>query len=177
MGNDPRLRLQILICLSLFYKIGNSPMFDIGFPNRHTRPPIRSLNQACPGFIRSIRLLLLHSRFLQRGPGSSTPRPRNKRNKMMIRSSCSNESPYLPSRNFVFQVSFHLALLSAAQTRSRLLIYLGTFFPYRVLSDGQGVTHPICPITWLTSGLLKASIPFLHSAIFWVPLRMNAKSG
>jgi hypothetical protein len=43
------LRLQIRTCISLFCKIGNSPMFDIGFPDRHTRPPIRALK---PGMSR-----------------------------------------------------------------------------------------------------------------------------
>jgi hypothetical protein len=52
MDNDPRLKLQILICLSLFCKIGNSAMFDIGFHDRNTRLPIRSLDHARPGFIR-----------------------------------------------------------------------------------------------------------------------------
>jgi len=151
-------------------------MFDIGFPNRHTRPPIRSLNQACPGFIRSIRLLLLHSRFLQRGPGSSTPRPRNKRNKMMIRSSCSNEVLIYPL-GILFSRYRSISPCCRQPRPDPDVDIFGNIFPLQGALRRQGVTHPICPITWLTSGLLKASIPFLHSAIFWVPLRMNAKSG
>ncbi len=53
MDNAPRLRLQILICLSLFFKLGNSPMFDIGFPMSVSRfgyradmPPQRGLVSA-----------------------------------------------------------------------------------------------------------------------------------